>query len=306
MRDQEAARQRIEAGMEPAREAVNAARLKEQEARLALSRFTEELAEAGADEAALQAKLGAGLKINSLMSEIARLSQAVNALGSVNLAALEELNTAREREQYLNAQAGDLLAAVETLENAIRRIDRETRALLQDTYNTVNANLQELFPLLFGGGHAELVLTGDEILDAGMSILAQPPGKKNSTIHLLSGGEKALTALSLVFSLFRLNPAPFCLLDEVDAPLDDANTLRFCELVKKNGRTHAVSVYQPQSADHGNGRATGGRNDAGTRGVTRGGGGYRNRFVHARCRNRLNMIADVAKPRRGRLIQSGP
>ncbi|KPC52686.1 chromosome segregation protein SMC [Amantichitinum ursilacus] len=233
MREQEAARQRVEAGMEPAREAVNAARLKEQEARLALSRFTEELAEAGADEAALQAKIGAGLKINSLMSEIARLSQAVNALGSVNLAALEELNTAREREQYLNAQAGDLLAAVETLENAIRRIDRETRALLQDTYNTVNANLQELFPLLFGGGHAELVLTGDEILDAGMTILAQPPGKKNSTIHLLSGGEKALTALSLVFSLFRLNPAPFCLLDEVDAPLDDANTLRFCELVKK-------------------------------------------------------------------------
>ena len=114
-----------------------------------------------------------------------------------------------------------------------RRIDRETRALLQETYDTVNTNLQELFPLLFGGGHAELVLTGDEILDAGMTILAQPPGKKNSTIHLLSGGEKALTALSLVFSLFRLNPAPFCLLDEVDAPLDDANTLRFCELVKK-------------------------------------------------------------------------
>ena len=233
MRDREAEKQRIEAGMEPAREAVNSARLKEQEARLALERFAEELQEAGADEAALREKLGAGVKISSLTAEIGRLSQALNNLGSVNLAALEELNTARERQQYLDAQAGDLAAAVETLENAIRRIDRETRALLQETYDTVNGNLQELFPLLFGGGHAELMLTGDEILDAGLTILAQPPGKKNSTIHLLSGGEKALTALSLVFSLFRLNPAPFCLLDEVDAPLDDANTLRFCELVKK-------------------------------------------------------------------------
>ncbi|MBB5189929.1 chromosome segregation protein [Silvimonas terrae] len=233
MRDREAEKQRIEAGMEPAREAVNGARLKEQEARLALERFAEELQEAGADEAALREKLGAGVKISSLTAEIGRLSQALNNLGSVNLAALEELNSARERQQYLDAQAGDLAAAVETLENAIRRIDRETRALLQETYDTVNGNLQELFPLLFGGGHAELMLTGDEILDAGLTILAQPPGKKNSTIHLLSGGEKALTALSLVFSLFRLNPAPFCLLDEVDAPLDDANTLRFCELVKK-------------------------------------------------------------------------
>ncbi|WP_188702116.1 chromosome segregation protein SMC [Silvimonas iriomotensis] len=233
MRERESAKQLIEAGMEPAREAVNTARLKEQEARLALERFAEELQEAGADEAALREKLGAGVKISTLAAEIGRLSQALNNLGSVNLAALEELNTARERQQYLDAQAGDLAAAVETLENAIRRIDRETRALLQETYDTVNGNLQELFPLLFGGGHAELMLTGDEILDAGLTILAQPPGKKNSTIHLLSGGEKALTALSLVFSLFRLNPAPFCLLDEVDAPLDDANTLRFCELVKK-------------------------------------------------------------------------
>ncbi len=233
MRDREAEKQRIEAGMEPAREAVNAARLKEQESRLALERFTEELQAAGADEQVLREKIGAGVKISSLVAEIGRLTQALGSLGSVNLAALEELNNARERQSYLDAQAGDLAAAVETLENAIRRIDRETRALLQSTYDTVNANLQELFPLLFGGGHAELMLTGDEILDAGLTILAQPPGKKNSTIHLLSGGEKALTALSLVFSLFRLNPAPFCLLDEVDAPLDDANTLRFCELVKK-------------------------------------------------------------------------
>jgi chromosome segregation protein len=233
MREREAEKQRIELGLEPAREQVSAARLKEQEARLALERFAEELAEAGADEAVLREKLGAGVKISTLTAEIGRLSQAVNNLGAVNLAALEELNSARERAGYLQAQAADLNAAIETLESAIRRIDRETRTLLQDTYDTVNANLKELFPTLFGGGHAELVLTGDEILDAGLQIMAQPPGKKNSTIHLLSGGEKALTALSLVFSLFRLNPAPFCILDEVDAPLDDANTLRYCELVKK-------------------------------------------------------------------------
>ncbi|MBE9609505.1 chromosome segregation protein SMC [Chitinilyticum piscinae] len=233
LREVEAARQLVEATLEPAREAVSAARLAEQEARLALERFAQELAEAAADEALLQQKLEPGMKVGALVSEIGKLSQAVNALGAVNLAALQELEAAREREGYLQAQSADLYAAMDTLENAIRRIDRETRALLQGTYDAVNGNLQELFPMLFGGGHAELVLTGEEILDAGLQIMAQPPGKKNATIHLLSGGEKALTALSLVFSLFRLNPAPFCLLDEVDAPLDDANTLRFCDLVKK-------------------------------------------------------------------------
>jgi len=122
---------------------------------------------------------------------------------------------------------------VQTLESAIKRIDRETRDLLQTTFEAVNRNFMELFPSLFGGGNAYLRLTGEEILDAGLQVFAQPPGKKNTSIQLLSGGEKALTALSLVFSLFRLNPAPFCLLDEVDAPLDDSNTDRFCELVKK-------------------------------------------------------------------------
>ena len=120
-----------------------------------------------------------------------------------------------------------------TLEEAIARIDEETRGLLATTYAAVNAKMSEFFPTLFGGGRAELTLTGDDLLDAGLQIIAQPPGKKNSTIHLLSGGEKALTAMSLVFALFSLNPAPFCLLDEVDAPLDDANTGRFCELVKQ-------------------------------------------------------------------------
>ncbi|WP_308418591.1 hypothetical protein [Chitinimonas arctica] len=233
LKERELEKQLIEQGFDPLRDKLGDLRLKEQEARLALERFSQELLDAEADVAALLPLIGNGLKINTLVSEIGKLSQAINALGNVNLAALDELNAARERKLYLDTQAADLIEAMETLESAIRKIDRETRAMLQTTFDTVNGNLQELFPLLFGGGHAELILTGDEILDAGIQIMAQPPGKKNSTIHLLSGGEKALTALSLVFALFRLNPAPFCLLDEVDAPLDDANTARFCEMVKR-------------------------------------------------------------------------
>ncbi|MDN5844067.1 MAG: chromosome segregation protein SMC, partial [Alcaligenaceae bacterium] len=133
---------------------------------------------------------------------------------------------------FLDAQQSDLLEAIDTLETAIRKIDRETRELLQQTFDTVNGHFGELFPLLFGGGEARLSMTGDEILDAGVQVVAQPPGKRNTTIHLLSGGEKALTATALVFALFKLNPAPFCLLDEVDAPLDDANTERYADLVR--------------------------------------------------------------------------
>ena len=151
----------------------------------------------------------------------------------MNLAALEELHTAQERKTYLDAQAKDLTEAMDTLKAAIRRIDKESRDLLIATYNEVNRHLAELFPVLFGGGEARLVLTGDEILDSGVQVMAQPPGKKNASIHLLSGGEKALTAIALVFSLFQLNPAPFCLLDEVDAPLDDTNTERLCKLIQK-------------------------------------------------------------------------
>jgi chromosome segregation protein len=162
-----------------------------------------------------------------------RLQQEIAALGAVNLAALDELGSARERKTFLDAQSLDLNEAMTTLEDAIRKIDRETRALLQETFDAVNGHFGTLFPALFGGGEARLAMTGDEILDSGVQVMAQPPGKKNSTIHLLSGGEKALTATALVFALFQLNPAPFCLLDEVDAPLDDANTERFCNLVKQ-------------------------------------------------------------------------
>jgi len=151
--------------------------------------------------------------------------------GAVNLAALDELTASRERKTFLDAQNADLVEALETLENAIRKIDLETRELLASTFNQVNEQFGRMFPQLFGGGNAKLVMTGDEILDAGVQVMAQPPGKKNSTIHLLSGGEKALTAIALVFAIFMLNPAPFCLLDEVDAPLDDANTDRYARLV---------------------------------------------------------------------------
>jgi chromosome segregation protein len=168
-----------------------------------------------------------------------RLQRSIEALGAVNLAALDELESARERKGFLDAQSEDLTQAMETLENAIRRIDRETRDLLQSTYDAVNKSFGELFPILFGGGEAKLIMTGEEILDSGVQVMAQPPGKKNSTIHLLSGGEKALTAIALVFSMFQLNPAPFCLLDEVDAPLDDTNTERFCAMVRRMSATRS-------------------------------------------------------------------
>jgi chromosome segregation protein len=172
-------------------------------------------------------------KAASLQAEINRLQREIDALGAVNLAALAELEQAKERQTFLQAQANDLQGAVETLEDAVRKIDRESRALLQSTYDTVNDNFGRLFPTLFGGGEARLVLTGEEILDSGIQVMAQPPGKKNTTIHLLSGGEKTLTAIALVFALFQLNPAPFCLLDEVDAPLDDPNTERLSRLIEK-------------------------------------------------------------------------
>ncbi len=231
-RASEEQRQKIERGLQPRRDRVNELRLKEQAARLAAEQFEGLLAEAGADQQALQGQL-AGLPAAAQQeSEIARLAQAIADLGAVNLAALEELETASQRQGYLQAQSLDLQSAVATLEDAIRKIDRETRALLQQTFDEVNRHFGELFPRLFGGGEAHLAMTGEEILDAGVLVTAQPPGKRNSSIHLLSGGEKALAATALVFAMFKLNPAPFCLLDEVDAPLDDANTERFCSLVR--------------------------------------------------------------------------
>ncbi|MDP5070509.1 MAG: chromosome segregation protein SMC, partial [Congregibacter sp.] len=165
--------------------------------------------------------------------ELERIANRVARLGPINLAAVDEYQQQSERKRYLDAQNEDLESALATLEAAIRKIDKETRNRFKDTFDQVNSGLQELFPRVFGGGSASLEMTGDDLLDTGVSILAQPPGKKNSTIHLLSGGEKALTAIALVFSIFQLNPAPFCMLDEVDAPLDDANVGRYARMVKE-------------------------------------------------------------------------
>jgi chromosome segregation protein len=161
----------------------------------------------------------------------------VTRLGAVNLAAVEEYDVQAQRKQHLDDQNDDLVSALEILEQAIRKIDKETRSRFKETFDQVNKDLNLLFPKVFGGGTAYLELTDDDLLETGVTIMARPPGKKNSTIHLLSGGEKALTALSLVFAIFRLNPAPFCLLDEVDAPLDDANVVRFCNLVSEMSKT---------------------------------------------------------------------
>ena len=236
LRHAEESRMQAERSLQPQRDRITEMQLKEQAARLNQEQFAEALAATGADEAAIAAladKLDPDMKPSWLQGEVTRLTNAISALGAVNLAAVEELATATERKRFLDSQNADLQEAIATLEDAIHRIDRETRELLQDTFDRVNGHFSELFPILFGGGNAKLVMTGDEILDAGVQVMAQPPGKKNATIHLLSGGEKALTATALVFSMFRLNPAPFCLLDEVDAPLDDANTERFCRMVKR-------------------------------------------------------------------------
>ena len=224
----------LERGLEPMRERINELRLELQAAQLGGAQYLEQLAAAEVDLEALAKSIeDGGVKLWGLQGEIDRIGKEINALGAVNLAALDELTSSRERKTFLDAQCADLGEAIRTLEDAIHKIDLETRELLGQTFNQVNEHFGRMFPSLFGGGNARLVMTGDEILDAGVQVLAQPPGKKNSTIHLLSGGEKALTAIALVFAIFQLNPAPFCLLDEVDAPLDDANTERYCKLVSE-------------------------------------------------------------------------
>ena len=230
-------RLQLERELDPLRQRITEFQLKEQAARLGFEQYAQLLLDAQADLPAVQASIQAGnVRITGLQGEIDRIQRDIQALGAVNLAALEELGIARERKQFLDAQSADLNEAMATLEDAIRKIDMETRDLLSNTFDAVNGHFGRMFPELFGGGNARLVMTGEEILDAGVQVMAQPPGKKNQTIHLLSGGEKALTAIALVFAIFQLNPAPFCLLDEVDAPLDDANTERYAKLVSSMSR----------------------------------------------------------------------
>jgi chromosome segregation protein len=223
-----------EQSLQPLRDRITKLQLEEQAAQLGGAQFMEQLTAAEVNlEALAQNIADNNVKLYGLQGEIDRIGREINALGAVNLAALDELTASRERKTFLDAQNADLNEAITTLEGAIHKIDLETRDLLGSTFNQVNEHFGRMFPSLFGGGQAKLVMTGDEILDAGVQVMAQPPGKKNSTIHLLSGGEKALTAIALVFAIFQLNPAPFCLLDEVDAPLDDANTERYAKLVKE-------------------------------------------------------------------------
>ncbi|MDP1901685.1 MAG: chromosome segregation protein SMC [Rubrivivax sp.] len=222
----------FERSLEPLRETIVKRQLEQQAAQLGGAQYLDQLTAASVDFEALAKSIEDGaVKLWGLQTEIDRIGREINALGAVNLAALDELTASSERKSFLDAQNADLQEAIGTLEDAIHKIDLETRDLLAHTFNQVNEHFGRLFPSLFGGGTARLVMTGTEILDSGVQVMAQPPGKKNSTIHLMSGGEKALTAIALVFAIFQLNPAPFCLLDEVDAPLDDANTERYRKLV---------------------------------------------------------------------------
>ncbi|RFO98653.1 chromosome segregation protein SMC [Rhodoferax lacus] len=225
-------RMQLERELDPLRQRITEFQLKEQAARLGFEQYEAQLVDAKADLEAVEQSIKDGnVRLFGMQSDIDRINREITALGAVNLAALDELAAARERKTFLDSQSTDLTDAMNILEDAIRKIDAETRELLSGTFNQVNEHFGRMFPELFGGGNARLVITGDEILDSGVQVIAQPPGKKNQTIHLLSGGEKALTAIALVFAIFQLNPAPFCLLDEVDAPLDDANTERYAKLV---------------------------------------------------------------------------
>ena len=226
-------RLQLERELDPLRQRITEFQLKEQAARLGFEQYEQLLTDAQADLAAVALSIETGnVRTTGLQGEIDRINREIASLGAVNLAALDELATASERKQFLDAQSADLNEAMTTLEDAIKKIDAETRDLLGSTFDKVNEQFGRMFPELFGGGNAQLKMTGEEILDSGVQVIAQPPGKKNQSIALLSGGEKALTAIALVFAIFQLNPAPFCLLDEVDAPLDDANTERYAKLVK--------------------------------------------------------------------------
>ncbi|TVP56190.1 MAG: chromosome segregation protein SMC, partial [Halomonadaceae bacterium] len=233
MRALEGTRSQTEQRIEAAREHLEKLKLDAQALELRSGNHVQELERL---EVSLKATLE-GLPENATESEwqqeLEKIATRIQRLGAINLAAIDEYRVQSERKNYLDEQHEDLQEALDTLESAIRRIDRETRNRFKETFDQVNSGLQALFPKVFGGGSAYLALTGEDLLETGVTIMARPPGKKNSTIHLLSGGEKALTAIALVFSIFQLNPAPFCMLDEVDAPLDDANVGRYANMVKE-------------------------------------------------------------------------
>ena len=236
-RQLDAARQNCVRQVEEIRSSLEKARLQQQELELTARSLQRHVEELGHQVEELAAALPEDADAEAWQEELERLDVRITRLEPVNLAAISEYEEERKRKEYMDAQHEDLMGALETLENAIKKIDRKTRTRFKDTFENVNKGIQALFPKLFGGGHAFLELTGDDLLTTGVSIMARPPGKRISSIHLMSGGEKALTAVAFVFAIFRLNPAPFCLLDEVDAPLDDANVSRFTAMVKEMSET---------------------------------------------------------------------
>ena len=229
--DQE--RVRKERSVSNQREQIEHDRMAWQEIKVRSDTLLEQINESGFEFQPLLDLVQEGATVDAWAEQADKLERRIQRLGPINLAAIEEYEEESKRKDYLDAQHADLIEALTTLENAIGKIDKETRSRFRETFERVNEGLQENFPVLFGGGQAYLELTGEDLLDTGVTVMARPPGKRNSTIHLLSGGEKALTAIALVFSIFRLNPSPFCMLDEVDAPLDDANVGRYCDMVRK-------------------------------------------------------------------------
>lgn len=233
LRESEGKRSGVESRVQDVRSKLERARVEVQGLQVRRRTLEEQLIEAQYDLETVIGNLPEDAEDKLWHEKLESIGRRVVRLGPINLAAIDEYKSQSERKTYLDAQNDDLEEALRTLENAIHKIDKETRQRFKDTFDAVNSSLQELFPKVFGGGTAYLEMTSDDLLDTGIAIMARPPGKRNSTIHLLSGGEKALTAIALVFSIFRLNPAPFCMLDEVDAPLDDANVGRYARLVKE-------------------------------------------------------------------------
>ena len=232
IRDLDQTRMQIDQSVDEARSEVTEAEMSLREIRVRREGFADQLQKTDYEFDSLIAELDENASIEAWDDKLENIRRRIDRLGPINLAAIDEFKEQSERKEYLDSQLQDLNSALATLEGAIRKIDRETRSRFRETYANVDKGFKRLFPKLFGGGHAYLELTGDDLLSAGVTVMARPPGKRNSTIHLLSGGEKALTAVALVFAIFELNPAPFCLLDEVDAPLDDANVARFCDIVR--------------------------------------------------------------------------
>ena len=233
LRNSEQSRHVHEENVQKERNSMNELRMARQELVVLGGTLKEQLSDLGFEYQSLYNKMSQDADVESWQKKLDQIAKRIERLGPINLAAIDEFKDQKERMDYLDSQHEDVEKSLETLETAIRKIDKETRTKFKETFDKVDAGFKELFPKLFGGGHAYLELTGEDLLDTGVSVMARPPGKRNSSIQLLSGGEKALTAVAMVFSIFQLNPAPFCMLDEVDAPLDDANVARYCKLVQE-------------------------------------------------------------------------